>query len=99
MSRQIIRSALALAVLTSPLAAQQAKLRNFTIDDALEIRATRIDDVSRDARWTAFTVRNNATHTGATPPMNLHPFLKSPSPSLRCRISIDVRRNPRACWA
>jgi len=57
-----------------------------------------VEGINREIKRTAFTARNNATHTGATPPMNLHPFLKSPSPSLRCRISADVRRNPRDCW-
>ena len=57
MSRPIVRLAIAIAVLSAPALAQQARLRTFTIDDALDIRSTRIEDVSRDARWTAFTVR------------------------------------------
>ena len=38
-------------------AAQQRPGRAFTIDDALNVRSSRIEDVSKDGRWVALTVR------------------------------------------
>ncbi len=80
MSRQIIRFALALALLGSSATAQQARLRNFTIDDALDIRATRIEDVSRDARWTAFTVRIRRDQLGVDNARYGDPTYITPAP-------------------
>jgi dipeptidyl aminopeptidase/acylaminoacyl peptidase len=48
---------LALVLLSSPASAQKAALRPFSIDDALNIRSSRIEDVTKDGRWAAITVR------------------------------------------
>jgi dipeptidyl aminopeptidase/acylaminoacyl peptidase len=49
---------LSLVALLAPTAyAQGVPGRAFGIDDALNIRASRIEDVSRDGRWVALTVR------------------------------------------
>ena len=41
----------------APATAQQPAGRAFTIDDALAVRSARIEDVSRDGRWVALSVR------------------------------------------
>jgi dipeptidyl aminopeptidase/acylaminoacyl peptidase len=53
------RSVAALALFVSPLTAhaQQRSGRAFTIDDALAVRTSRIDDVSKDGRWIALSIR------------------------------------------
>ena len=51
------RTLAALTLLVSPLAAQQRPGRAFSLDDALAVRTSRIDDVSKDGRWIALTVR------------------------------------------
>jgi dipeptidyl aminopeptidase/acylaminoacyl peptidase len=58
MSRRPLHLAV-LALVVSPLAAhaQQRPGRAFTLDDALQVRTSRIDDVSKDGRWIALTVR------------------------------------------
>ena len=50
---------LAIAVLAIPAATvlSQTNPRPFTVDDALAVRSARIDDVSRDGRWIALSVR------------------------------------------
>ena len=48
---------LALLTLGSSASAQQPKGRAYTIDDNLDLRMVRIEDVSRDGRWIALTVR------------------------------------------
>jgi hypothetical protein len=48
-------SIFSLAVISVPVHAQA--LRAFGIDDALNIRSSRIEDVSVDGRWVALTVR------------------------------------------
>lgn len=53
----VVHPLLAIALLTSAAGAQQASGRAFTIDDALTGRRPRIEDVSRDGRWVALTVR------------------------------------------
>src|SRR5579859_3199041 len=52
------------AVTAAPLFAQQAAPRAFTIDDALAVRAARIEDVSKDGRWIALTVRTRRDGLG-----------------------------------
>jgi dipeptidyl aminopeptidase/acylaminoacyl peptidase len=54
---RVIYPLLAVALLASPAQAQQTGSRAFTIDDALNVRRGRIEDVSRDGRWIALTVR------------------------------------------
>jgi dipeptidyl aminopeptidase/acylaminoacyl peptidase len=53
----LLRATLALAVLSLPAWAQQAASRPFSIDDALNIRSSRIESVTRDGRWIALAVR------------------------------------------
>ncbi|HEX4684987.1 MAG TPA: prolyl oligopeptidase family serine peptidase [Gemmatimonadaceae bacterium] len=53
----VLQATLAFAILISPAHAQQAGLRPFNIDDALNIRSSRIDAVSRDGHWAAVAVR------------------------------------------
>jgi dipeptidyl aminopeptidase/acylaminoacyl peptidase len=76
----ILGSALAVAALASPAFAQQAQLRSFTIEDALEIRTTRIDDVSRDGRWTAFSVRIRRDQLGVNNERYGDPSYVTPTP-------------------
>ena len=52
-----LRVTLALAILSSPAWAQQAGSRPFSVDDALNIRSSRIESVTRDGHWVALTVR------------------------------------------
>jgi dipeptidyl aminopeptidase/acylaminoacyl peptidase len=56
-ARALLASVLAITMLAAPAAAQQTQGRAFTIDDALNVRAGRIADVSKDGRWVALTVR------------------------------------------
>jgi dipeptidyl aminopeptidase/acylaminoacyl peptidase len=51
------RTLAALALFVSPLAAHAQQRHAFTLDDALAVRTSRIDDVSKDGRWIALTVR------------------------------------------
>ncbi len=59
--RQVWIAALALALrkatAPAPALAQQTQGRAFTLDDALDVRSARIEDVSRDGRWIALTTR------------------------------------------
>lgn len=55
--RTIVLSALAFTCVTPTVHAQQASLRPFGIDDALNVRSSRIEGVSADGRWVALTVR------------------------------------------
>jgi dipeptidyl aminopeptidase/acylaminoacyl peptidase len=55
--RALALSTLALALVTLPAQAQQSSLRAFGIDDALNVRSSRIEDVTMDGRWIALTVR------------------------------------------
>ncbi|MFI5246803.1 MAG: hypothetical protein ACHQQR_16340, partial [Gemmatimonadales bacterium] len=63
MFRHALVSALALAIVATPALAQQpaaapqSGAHPFGIDDALNVRAPRIEDVSQDGRWVAITVR------------------------------------------
>jgi dipeptidyl aminopeptidase/acylaminoacyl peptidase len=63
MFRHALVSALALAIVATPALAQQpaaaplSGAHTFGIDDALNVRAPRIEDVSQDGRWVALTVR------------------------------------------
>ncbi len=54
--RTLAASALALAAFAMPAPAQQTGGRAYTIDDALNVRSGRIEDVSADGRWIALTV-------------------------------------------
>ncbi len=49
--------AFALLIAAPRIHAQQAPLRPFGIDDALNVRSSRIEDVSSDGHWVAATVR------------------------------------------
>ena len=53
--RAIAHSSLALAFVTASSRAQQTAGRSFGIDDALNIRSSRIEDMSADGRWVALT--------------------------------------------
>lgn len=46
-----------LALAAHSALAQESRVRPFTIDDALGVRTARIEDVSRDGRWIALSVR------------------------------------------
>jgi dipeptidyl aminopeptidase/acylaminoacyl peptidase len=50
-------AALALPITALTAHAQQRPGRAFTIDDALAVRTSRIDDVSKDGRWIALSIR------------------------------------------
>jgi dipeptidyl aminopeptidase/acylaminoacyl peptidase len=66
--RTVIRSAvaaLAVAVLAPSAHAQQATPRPYTIDDNLNLRSSRIEEVSADGRWIALTVRVRRDALGA----------------------------------
>ena len=54
---RVFSCALAFLALGSGASAQQPKGRAYTIDDNLDLRLVRIEDVSRDGRWIALTVR------------------------------------------
>ncbi len=67
--RTLTHALLAVAALTAlgaPALAQQTQERGraFTIDDALNVRAGRIEDVSRDGRWVALTVQTRRDRLG-----------------------------------
>ncbi|HVZ47329.1 MAG TPA: prolyl oligopeptidase family serine peptidase [Gemmatimonadaceae bacterium] len=47
----------ALVVTGAPAGAQQSPGRAYTVDDNLNLRSVRIEDVSADGRWIAITVR------------------------------------------
>ena len=55
-----------LAFVANPSAAraQQRPGRAFTLDDALAVRTSRIDDVSKDGRWIAATIRTRRDGLG-----------------------------------
>ncbi|MEO7084024.1 MAG: prolyl oligopeptidase family serine peptidase [Gemmatimonadaceae bacterium] len=55
--RALASSMFVLAFAILPASAQQTPSRAFGMDDALGIRAPRIEDVSADGRWVAMTVR------------------------------------------
>ena len=63
--RGIKYSTIVLAFVTSSVQAQQAGGRAFGIDDALNVRASRIEEVSADGRWVALTVRVRRDALGA----------------------------------
>ena len=52
-----LRVTLTLTTLSSPAWAQRTGARPFSIDDALNIRSSRIESVTRDGHWIAVTVR------------------------------------------
>ena len=56
MSRSL-RLALVVVAIPAAAALSQSSPRPFTIDDALGVRSARIDDVTRDGRWIALSVR------------------------------------------
>jgi len=53
----LVLTLLVLTFVGSTARAQRAPARPFTIDDALDVRSGRIEDVSRDGRWVALTVQ------------------------------------------
>jgi dipeptidyl aminopeptidase/acylaminoacyl peptidase len=55
----------ALALVAAPAHGQQAPARAFTVDDNLNVRASRLEDVSADGRWIALTVRVRRDALGA----------------------------------
>lgn len=55
--RAITYSTLAFVTIASQVQAQQPAARSFGIDDALNVRSSRIEEVSADGRWVALTVR------------------------------------------
>jgi dipeptidyl aminopeptidase/acylaminoacyl peptidase len=72
--------ALAFAAAGSYANAQQAP-RAFGIDDALNVRASRIEDVSTDARWIALTVRVRRDALGVDNSRYGDPTYVTPSPA------------------
>lgn len=55
--RAVATGVLGLLAAVPPAAAQQPQGRAYTVDDNLNLRSVRIEDVSRDGRWIAVTVR------------------------------------------
>ncbi len=55
--RALAWSAFALVAFSTRVPAQQTNGRAYTIDDNLNLRSVRIEDVSSDGRWVAITVR------------------------------------------
>jgi dipeptidyl aminopeptidase/acylaminoacyl peptidase len=76
------RTLAALALFVSPLAAhaQQRPGRAFTIDDALAVRTSRIDDVSKDGRWIALSIRVRRDGLGIDNARFGDPTYVAPSP-------------------
>lgn len=54
---QPLLAGFALVLVALPIFAQGARPRPFTIDDALAVRTGRIEDVSKDGRWIALSIR------------------------------------------
>jgi len=55
--RAVVHPILSLALVTLAAHAQQRPLRAFSVDDALNVRSSRIEEVSTDGRWVALTIR------------------------------------------
>lgn len=81
--RAITYSAIALAFVTAGTyaRAQQAMPRAFGIDDALNVRASRIEEVSADGRWVALTVRVRRDALGVDNSRYGDPSYVTPSPA------------------
>ncbi len=79
--RAIAHSTLALAFVTMNANAQQTSLRAFGIDDALNIRASRIEEVSTDGRWVALTVRVRREQLGVDNARYGDPAYVTPAPA------------------
>jgi dipeptidyl aminopeptidase/acylaminoacyl peptidase len=79
--RSVRRAVVALALIASPAYAQQATAtRPFTMDDALNVRYGRIDDVSRDGQWVALTVQVRRDRLGIDNARFGDPTYVAPSP-------------------
>jgi len=76
----VVHPLLAIAILTSPAWAQQTSGRAFTLDDALNVRSARIEDVSRDGRWVALAVRVRRDALGVDHGRFGDPTYVAPSP-------------------
>lgn len=63
--RRHVLAPLFIALAASAAHAQGAAGRPFGIDDALNVRSSRIEDVSKDGRWIALTVRVRRDALGA----------------------------------
>ena len=79
--RAVGHSIFALALATLPAHAQQTSLRAFGIDDALNVRSSRIEDVSVDGRWVALTVRVRRDALGVDNSRYGDPTYVTPSPA------------------
>ncbi len=79
--RIIAHSTLALAFVAANSHAQQAAARPFGIDDALNIRSSRIEDVSADGRLVALTVRVRRDALGVDNARYGDPTYVTPSPA------------------
>ncbi len=79
--RTIAHSLFALALVTPPARAQQASGRPFGIDDALNVRSSRIEDVSADGRWVALTIRVRRDALGVDNSRYGDPTYVTPSPA------------------
>jgi dipeptidyl aminopeptidase/acylaminoacyl peptidase len=79
--RTVAHSVLSLALVTLSLHAQQASGRPFGIDDALNVRSSRIEDVSADGRWVALTIRVRRDALGVDNSRYGDPTYVTPSPA------------------
>jgi dipeptidyl aminopeptidase/acylaminoacyl peptidase len=79
--RTVAHSMFALALVTLPVRAQQTSGRPFGIDDALNVRSSRIEDVSADGRWVALTVRVRRDALGVDNSRYGDPTYVTPSPA------------------
>lgn len=61
---QALLALVALLAVTPPLAGQSGAGRSFTTEDALDVRAARIADVTRDGRWAVATVQTRRDRSG-----------------------------------
>ena len=87
MFRRVLVSVLALAIVATPALAQQPAAASqsgahpFGIDDALDVRASRIEDVVADGRWVALTVRVRRDGLGVDNSRYGDPTYITPSPA------------------
>lgn len=79
--RSVTQSMLTLAIVALPAHAQQAHPRAFGIDDALNVRASRIEDVSTDGHWVALTIRVRRDALGVDNSRYGDPTYVTPSPA------------------
>jgi dipeptidyl aminopeptidase/acylaminoacyl peptidase len=79
--RGIARSTFGLTLVFAALPAHAQQARPFGIDDALNVHASRIEDVSADGRWVALTVRVRRDALGVDNSRYGDPSYVTPSPA------------------